>query len=101
MEIFLIMGIIIGCGLYVSKIAFMHLLLPKILLDKIHRSPLAGAILDVVMGFMSIHIALLAGGSLVAMISVVTFGCCSMIYIYSFLQISKYRRWRIRKQNFA
>lgn len=54
-----------------------------------HSKPLVQGILDVLFGMSAIHIITIAGGSLVAMIAMVTFGACSMAYIMMHITANK------------
>ena len=98
MEIFLIMGAIVGTFLFGTKLAFMYLICPPNVRHWIHLRPKAGAGLDLIMSYGAMHVALMAGGSLVAMITMVTFGAWSMIYIWGSKTGAQYQERKKAKE---
>ena len=55
----------------------------------IHKHSVVQAILDTIWGYLGMHVFALAGGSVIAMIAMITFAACSMSYIFTFIVIHK------------
>ena len=54
-----------------------------------HKKPWVQAILDTGFGALGMKVFVMAGGSVISMIAMITFTACAMFYIFSHITINK------------
>ena len=96
MELLLYIAVASGAALYAGKLYIMSVALRPAPRFKawIHRTPLALVAMDVLFGFMGMHVVMLGGGSVMSMITMISFGVCSALYI---LYCSTVTSWKAKR----
>ena len=83
MQTIFLVAVIGGVVLYLSKLVSFYALLSPFPGFKrwIVAKPVRLAVLDLLFGFMGLHVVAIAAGSVTAMMIMITFGACSIIYL--------------------
>jgi hypothetical protein len=99
MQVLLYISIFAGVMLYITKlISYYALMAPFPRLSKyIQSSPFRLALLDLIFGFMGLHVISLAAGSVTAMFIMIVFGTCSIIYLCIMTAKIKWNQRKLRE----
>jgi hypothetical protein len=76
------LGVVLGTLLFVAKLGSFRLLVPKKIRRWIHTQPIAQGVLDIIFGYLGLHVLAVGGGSMLAMMALVVYTAESMLYIY-------------------
>lgn len=96
LELILIAAVVAGVFLYITKlISFYAFLSPFPKFKKwMTAKPVRLAVIDLIFGLLGMHVVSIASGSVTAMMIMIVFGTCSIIYL-SIMSLSI--KWKERK----
>lgn len=93
MQVIAIIAICAGAFLYLCKWASFALLCPRWIKTRIHGKPMLLGFLDLFFGYLAMHVISMAGGAVMAMLTLISFSVCSMVYIGLDLLVYKGTSW--------